>query len=361
MRVASGDRRCNRGAAAGVEPWLVADDGSTLGWRSADGRVWATTLHGLFESDGFRASVLRRARPGTSRRACPSPPSAPPASTASPTPWRRPSTSTVSSPSSSTPRRRFVERKATSQVAFPPQNQHRRRTPWRETRPVVEPRWARSPSWSPTCGGGPAGRATATSSGRTSRPIPTGWRTKWLPPPPDGAATTPRSSPRSGGRRTPTGWRAPRWPRGWWPGSRPTRRPPAPAWDWPAAGRRRCSSTPTRSWSTTSTTSSTGCSPATSTRSWTPSGPATPPASASCMATRRRAWRPPWAQWERPRVRRTSPQRTSRRRHRRHRPSPPARPGQMDRLGLPAHHLLPLVEDLGRRRQALRGLLPANR
>jgi adenosylcobyric acid synthase len=47
-----------------VAPWLVADDGSTLGWRSGDGRVWATTLHGLFESDGFRASVLRRASPG---------------------------------------------------------------------------------------------------------------------------------------------------------------------------------------------------------------------------------------------------------------------------------------------------------
>ncbi len=47
-----------------VERWLTADDGSALGWRSADGRVWATTLHGLFESDGFRASVLRRAAPG---------------------------------------------------------------------------------------------------------------------------------------------------------------------------------------------------------------------------------------------------------------------------------------------------------
>ena len=47
-----------------AELWLVADDGSPLGWRSGDGRVWATTLHGLFESDGFRASVLGRASPG---------------------------------------------------------------------------------------------------------------------------------------------------------------------------------------------------------------------------------------------------------------------------------------------------------
>ena len=47
-RVAAGD---------GVAPWLVADDGTVLGWRSD--RVLATTLHGLFEADGLRAAVLR--------------------------------------------------------------------------------------------------------------------------------------------------------------------------------------------------------------------------------------------------------------------------------------------------------------
>ncbi len=40
-----------------VEPWLVADDGTPLGW--CEGRVAATTLHGLFESDGLRAAMLR--------------------------------------------------------------------------------------------------------------------------------------------------------------------------------------------------------------------------------------------------------------------------------------------------------------
>ncbi len=44
--------------AAGPDatPWLVADGGETLGWW--DGRVAGTTVHGLFESDGFRAGVL---------------------------------------------------------------------------------------------------------------------------------------------------------------------------------------------------------------------------------------------------------------------------------------------------------------
>ncbi|HKY69083.1 MAG TPA: cobyric acid synthase [Acidimicrobiales bacterium] len=39
-----------------AHPWLRDDDGVPLGWW--DGRLAGTTLHGLFESDGFRAGVL---------------------------------------------------------------------------------------------------------------------------------------------------------------------------------------------------------------------------------------------------------------------------------------------------------------
>lgn len=41
----------------GAEPWLVAGDGTVLGWRSD--RVLGTTLHALFENDELRAAVLR--------------------------------------------------------------------------------------------------------------------------------------------------------------------------------------------------------------------------------------------------------------------------------------------------------------
>ncbi len=41
----------------GAEPWLVAEDGTALGW--ATDRVLGTTLHALFENDGMRAAVLR--------------------------------------------------------------------------------------------------------------------------------------------------------------------------------------------------------------------------------------------------------------------------------------------------------------
>jgi adenosylcobyric acid synthase len=41
-----------------TELWLVAEGGEALGWRDPGGRVVGTTLHGLFERDGFRAGVL---------------------------------------------------------------------------------------------------------------------------------------------------------------------------------------------------------------------------------------------------------------------------------------------------------------
>jgi adenosylcobyric acid synthase len=44
-------------ACSGAEAWLEADDGTVLGWQH--GRVAGTTLHAAFESDPFRAAVLR--------------------------------------------------------------------------------------------------------------------------------------------------------------------------------------------------------------------------------------------------------------------------------------------------------------
>ncbi|HEX5944895.1 MAG TPA: cobyric acid synthase [Acidimicrobiales bacterium] len=41
---------------AGADPWLVADDGTVLGW--AEGRTLGTTLHGLFDEDDLRAAIL---------------------------------------------------------------------------------------------------------------------------------------------------------------------------------------------------------------------------------------------------------------------------------------------------------------
>jgi adenosylcobyric acid synthase len=46
------------GGAGGSTRWLVSESGDDLGWRSADGRVCGTTLHGLFERDDFREAVL---------------------------------------------------------------------------------------------------------------------------------------------------------------------------------------------------------------------------------------------------------------------------------------------------------------
>ena len=51
---------------ADLAPWLVAGDGEVLGWH--DGRIAATTLHGLFESDGFRAAVLAWAAERSGKR-----------------------------------------------------------------------------------------------------------------------------------------------------------------------------------------------------------------------------------------------------------------------------------------------------
>ena len=46
--------------------WLVANDGTPLGWQA--GWVAGTTLHGLFDSDGFRTALLRWAARRTGKR-----------------------------------------------------------------------------------------------------------------------------------------------------------------------------------------------------------------------------------------------------------------------------------------------------
>jgi adenosylcobyric acid synthase len=50
----------------GAEPWLAAEGGAPLGWRS--GRVAGTTLHGLFEADAFRAAILTDAATRAGKR-----------------------------------------------------------------------------------------------------------------------------------------------------------------------------------------------------------------------------------------------------------------------------------------------------
>lgn len=47
-------------------PFLLRDDGGPLGWGTHGGRVWGTSLHGVFDGDGFRRHFLDglRARRG---------------------------------------------------------------------------------------------------------------------------------------------------------------------------------------------------------------------------------------------------------------------------------------------------------
>jgi adenosylcobyric acid synthase len=44
-------------AEGDVPPWLVTDEGDVLGWHG--GWVAGTTLHGVFEGDEFRTSLLQ--------------------------------------------------------------------------------------------------------------------------------------------------------------------------------------------------------------------------------------------------------------------------------------------------------------
>ncbi|HMG43433.1 MAG TPA: cobyric acid synthase [Acidimicrobiales bacterium] len=52
--------RIHHGRVRSTDPalraWLLADDGAPLGWHS--GRLYTTSLHALFEDDGFRAALL---------------------------------------------------------------------------------------------------------------------------------------------------------------------------------------------------------------------------------------------------------------------------------------------------------------
>jgi adenosylcobyric acid synthase len=56
-RIHHGRVRTLESESSDLVPWMTADDGSVLGWRS--GRICATTLHALFEDDAFRRAVLR--------------------------------------------------------------------------------------------------------------------------------------------------------------------------------------------------------------------------------------------------------------------------------------------------------------
>ena len=45
-----------------VEPLMTRADGTVIGWGRADGMVWGTYLHGIFDADGFRRFFLDRLR-----------------------------------------------------------------------------------------------------------------------------------------------------------------------------------------------------------------------------------------------------------------------------------------------------------
>jgi len=51
-----------RTSGGGLPPALIRDDGEDIGFRSEDGRVWGTYLHGLFDSDEFRRWFIDRLR-----------------------------------------------------------------------------------------------------------------------------------------------------------------------------------------------------------------------------------------------------------------------------------------------------------
>ncbi|MBZ2171036.1 cobyric acid synthase [Nitratidesulfovibrio sp. SRB-5] len=49
------------GGCAGADaafPFLLREDGGPLGWGTHGGRVWGTSLHGVFDADGFRRHFL---------------------------------------------------------------------------------------------------------------------------------------------------------------------------------------------------------------------------------------------------------------------------------------------------------------
>jgi adenosylcobyric acid synthase len=76
-RIHHGRVTATHDAARAAAPWLVADDGEVLGWHAADRAasqvaIAGTTLHGLFESDGLRAEVLRWAAARAAKQWAPS-------------------------------------------------------------------------------------------------------------------------------------------------------------------------------------------------------------------------------------------------------------------------------------------------
>jgi cobyric acid synthase CobQ/L-threonine-O-3-phosphate decarboxylase len=49
-------------SGGGLPPAVVRDDGEDIGFRSEDGRIWGTYLHGLFDNDEFRRWFIDRLR-----------------------------------------------------------------------------------------------------------------------------------------------------------------------------------------------------------------------------------------------------------------------------------------------------------
>ena len=54
--------RTQVGEGGGVSPCVVLPDGTAAGYSTADGRVWGTYMHGVFDADEFRRAFVDRLR-----------------------------------------------------------------------------------------------------------------------------------------------------------------------------------------------------------------------------------------------------------------------------------------------------------
>ena len=218
-----------------------------------DGRVAGTTVHGLFEADGFRAGVLAWAAERAGKR------------------WAPGGLDFAAA--------RLARLDRVADLLEAHLDLDRAGRPDRRGRPVTAPADLRggaragSPSRRRTCAGGWCRRASRWPATSWRAPIwpatPKRSPPRSPPRPRGGAATTRRCWPRCGGRPTPTGWPARRWRAGCCRAWHPTcgrRRWRSAS---PAAARPRSCTSPRASTDSgrraTWRRSSTGCSPGTST------------------------------------------------------------------------------------------------